>query len=256
MIKSMVKYGVIPVGGKGVRLRNIIGNMPKVLTKFEDVEILTYPLLSLIKTGTKKVILITTDYTHENINKFVMKFMEKYKIKDVQFKVINAKKSGTAKATYYISNQVKTPFFYTNGDIIFYPEILQRIYQEFISNDKLIAVVTGSKENIAPTHPHFLMNEEGYLTEVQIYPDINPSTLCSMETAIFSHEIFDYLKMLPQKSLTMESLNLALKDGKFVKVLVNEGFWYHLATPQDIAKYNDHINEIKRIQNSLGVKLG
>ena len=167
-----IKYGIIPVGGKGARLKNIIGNNPKVLTKFEGIEILTYPLLSLVKIGLSKLILITTDYTHKNIREFVSKFNEKYELTDVQIDVVNANKKGTAKATYYVIHQIKTPFFYTNGDIIFHPQILQDIYKEFISDSELIAVVTGSIEDIAPTHPHFVINKEGYLKEVQIYPNI------------------------------------------------------------------------------------
>ena len=252
----MIMNSVIPVGGRGSRLKIIIGSMPKVLTKFGGVEILIYPLLSLIRVGlVDKLVLITTDCNHNHIKKFISKFKKKYEITNVYINIINASKSGTAKATYYISHQIKNPFFYTNGDIIFYPDILRRIYQEFVSYDKLIGVVTGSKEDIAPTHPHFIMNKEGYLKEVQIYPNIKSSALCSLETAIFSPEIFNYLKMLPENSMTMEALNLALNDGRYVKVLVYDRFWYHLATPKDMEKYYDHIKEIREIQNALGVRV-
>jgi len=252
---EQVIYGVIPVGGRGTRLRNIIGDVPKVLTRFEGIEILTYSLLSLTKIGLNQLILITTDHTHKDIIKFVKEFKNNYEIRDIQINVINANKKGTAKATHYVSHQIKTPFFYTNGDIIFYPQILQEIYKEFISNNNLIAVVTGSTKDVAPTHPHFVINKDCYLTEVCIYPDIKSSTLCSMETAIFSPEIFNYLEILPENSMTMEALNLALNDGKYVYVKVYNNFWYHLAEPADIGEYQRCLQEIRRIQSILEVKI-
>lgn len=54
----------------------------------------------------------------------------------------------------------------------------------------------------------------------------------------------------------MEALNLALNDGKSIKVLIYDKFWYHLAIPKDLERYHDYIKEIRKIQFILGVKGG
>lgn len=77
-----------------------------------------------------------------------------------------------------------------------------------------------------------------------------------METAIFSPQILGYLEALPESSMTMEALNLALNDGKSIKVLIYDKFWYHLAIPKDLERYHDYIKEIRKIQFILGVKGG
>lgn len=251
-----IKYGVIPVGGRGSRLKNIIGDSPKVLTKFEGIEILTYPLLSFIKVEINNLLLISSIFTHKQVKDFADEFKIGYKtFENISIEVINANKKGTAKATLFIENRVPTPFFYTNGDIIFPPEILYNVCKEFLSEEEnTIAVVVGSNKNIAPTHPHFIVSDRGYLEKVETYPKISPNSLCSLETAIFSPDIFRYLKMLPQESMTMEALNLALRENKVIKVFVYDGFWYHLATSGDIKKYNRHIQKIRQIQSTLGVE--
>jgi NDP-sugar pyrophosphorylase family protein len=107
-----IKYGVIPVGGRGSRLKNIIGDTPKVLTKFEGIEILTYPLLSFIKVGINNILLKSSIFTHKQVKDFADEFKNRYKtFENISIEVINANKKGTAKATLFIENRVPTPFF-------------------------------------------------------------------------------------------------------------------------------------------------
>lgn len=248
--------GVIPVGGEGRRLKAFIRNKVKVLIEVDGVEILTYPLMSLIQVGCKKIFLISSDYTHDEIQCFIRgKFSDLYSslTKNINIEIINARAKGTAKALYHLKRYINEPFYYTNCNIVFFPSLLFNL-SNIHSKGNFIATVGCSKEAIAPTHPHFLCSSDCFLTSAEIYPDISSPSLCSLETGIFEPEIFDYLKKLYNTAMVMEALNLIIKSNFKAKVFMYNNYWYHLAEPKDLELWKSHSDKLGKVRNILGIK--
>jgi NDP-sugar pyrophosphorylase family protein len=243
------EIGVIPVGGQGVRLkRDMPLRQPKVLLMLDGVEILNYSLLSLKYAGCKKIFCITSDPTHQEIEKFI--FDSEI---GIDIEVLNANARGTAKALYYLNSHIHECFYYTNGDIIFNPDILLNLCKLHESN-RLIATVCGSPYDLAPTHPHFICDNSGLLLNVETWPEISYGSLCSLETGIFEPYIFEYLHQLNDTAMTMEALNLAICNNSKAACMTDTGFWYHLAEGADIQKFQQHKIEIGMIEKVLNMK--
>ncbi|HXQ73986.1 MAG TPA: NTP transferase domain-containing protein [Pyrinomonadaceae bacterium] len=248
MSSQSITVGVVPVGGKGTRLsKHNPSHTPKVLYKLEGVEILCYSLLSLKYAGCKQVICLTSDATHHDVEKFLIT-----SALGIDLRAVNAQAEGTAGALAFLGT-VSDDFYYTNGDIIFHPAILLELLNRHQSGDH-IATVSASPSNVAPTHPHFTCDDHSGLKQVQLWPNTSPNSLCSLETAVFRPDIFDYLQQLSGGALTMEALALARKDGAEVSVLRTNRPWYHLAEPSDLEKFIEFKKALVVIEQLLGIK--
>jgi len=261
----MVSIGVIPVGGRGRRLRDVLKGTPKVLFKVYGREILVYPLLSLIASGCRTIYLITTGLVHNKIKSFIEEvFVEKYINKNyIDINVINVNAEGTAWALYSIKDYLDEPFIYTNGNIIFDPSYLLRLRIQFYAEKRVKGVLLVSDFIVAPTHPFISMKEnvEDILIPGKLNSQDRLSTeenrYNSLETYILSPELIEYIKRVPKNAMTMEALKEAIKEGHLVKAIKYTGFWYHLAEPNDVKLLSKPIIKRKIIQYAkiIGLKL-
>lgn len=251
----LINVAVLPVGGQGLRLRSITGTRPKVLTKLDGIEILAYPLLALVRLGVSRIYLVTADSNHAAIEQYVRGSVISIVIpRSVVIHVVNACAQATAKATLFVRHFVSEPFFYLNGDVIAPTELLTNILGVFNSTSPNIAAVAASPHDVAPTHPHFVIDRHQRLLQVQLSGGISPGSLCSMETAIFTPQIFDYLASVAESAMTMEALSGAIQAGSQARVCVHPGFWYHLAVPSDLALYAQRSNDVLAIARQLGLR--
>lgn len=74
---------VVLCGGKGTRLKKLNGNIPKLLTKFNDKTFLEI-LVDFLKKFNVDEILLLTGYGHEQIQKEIVKFMTIFNIEAIK----------------------------------------------------------------------------------------------------------------------------------------------------------------------------
>lgn len=244
------EVAVIPVGGRGSRFGTPHGARyhSKLFFQICDLEILAYPILSLRHCGCRTILLVTSDVTHGEVASYIGEFQSLFF--PVTFQILNANARGTARALLAAMPFIEGAFYYTNGDIIFAPSLLDDLARTHDPRSS-IATLAGSPLDLAPTHPHFICASMGALGAVEIYPSASPNSYCSMETCLFEPTIFRYLERLSSTAMTMEALTPALQEANGAFVLRYMDFWFHLAEPSDIVKADQHSTQIREIRKIL-----
>jgi len=104
---------VIICGGKGIRLKSLIGNKPKALVKFQSKENLKNQIDTLKANGVKDFLFLVNNYEYE-IRRFLKKnYKEKFIIKkDINY-------FGTGGSLYGAKNKLKNKFLIVYSDLFF-----------------------------------------------------------------------------------------------------------------------------------------
>jgi D-glycero-D-manno-heptose 1,7-bisphosphate phosphatase len=138
----MFHIGVVLVGGKGTRLKNLTKNQAKPLLQINEKPFLDYLLYYICSYKFKKIYLICS-YKHTN-------FFDRYhnkKILGVKVICINeSTPKGTAGALYCLKTKIKNNFFLFNGDS-FFPIDLDNFYNFSMKQDKIISIACSKNKN-------------------------------------------------------------------------------------------------------------
>ena len=109
------KDAVILAGGKGNRLKKILGSYPKSLAKFNNKFLINYIINFLAKHDINRIFILTghkSFFIHRHLNNKFKNFVE---IKCIKEKKI----MGTGGALYNLKNKKINDFYLLNGDTIF-----------------------------------------------------------------------------------------------------------------------------------------
>ena len=107
---------VIPMGGKGTRLKEISGDTPKALFPINGKSTIERCCEQLIKNGIRKIF-ITLAYNNKICSEIIKKLEEKYSISIKQY--IENEPMGECGALWEIKNELTEKIFFINGDLIF-----------------------------------------------------------------------------------------------------------------------------------------
>lgn len=134
--------GVILVGGKGSRLKNLTKNQAKPLLPINRKPFLDYLIYYISQYNFDKIFLLCS-FKQQN-------FFKKYhnrKILGVQIICIKEKKPlGTGGALFNLKNRIKKDFFLFNGDS-FFPINLDLFYKFSIKEQKIISIACKKNTN-------------------------------------------------------------------------------------------------------------
>jgi len=134
--------GVVLVGGKGTRLKELTKKTAKPLINIGRKPFLDHLLYDICKYNFKTLYLICS-YKHQD---FFRKYHKK-KILSVEIRCILEKKPrGTAGALFAIKKYVKRNFFLFNGDS-FFPIDLEKFYSFAKKQNKTISIACSSNKN-------------------------------------------------------------------------------------------------------------
>lgn len=138
----MPYIGVILVGGRGSRLKEITKNTPKPLIKIDQKPFLDFLIYQICKYKFKKIYLVCS-YKY---NLFKNRYHNKY-ILGVKIECIYEKnRKGTAGALFYVKNKIDSDFFLFNGDSYF-PIDLDNFYNFSIKQKKIISIACAQNKN-------------------------------------------------------------------------------------------------------------
>lgn len=127
--------GVILVGGKGSRLKNLTQKQAKPLLMIGDKPFLDYLLYYISSFNFDKIYLLCS-YKHKNF----FKRYHKKKILGVSIFCVKEKKPmGTAGALYFLKKKIKKDFFLFNGDS-FFPINLDLFYKFAKKENQIISM--------------------------------------------------------------------------------------------------------------------
>jgi len=133
--------GVILVGGKGKRLKNLTRNTAKPLILINDKPFLDYLLYYICQHRFDRIYLVCSFKSNDFFKKYDQKYIFGVKIICIKEK----KPNGTAGALLEIKDIVKKDFFLFNGDS-FFPIDLENFYK-FSKKSKKIINIAFTKNN-------------------------------------------------------------------------------------------------------------
>jgi 2-aminoethylphosphonate-pyruvate transaminase len=128
-----IKTAIILAAGKGTRLRSVTGDeFPKPLTPLNDQPIIEYSIHALRKVGVQKI-LIGCGYMIESFRYLEEKFEEVRIVENPHY---------STRASIYtfliFESLVKEPFYLLEADILYDPEILEKINFSDDSQNKIV----------------------------------------------------------------------------------------------------------------------
>jgi NDP-sugar pyrophosphorylase family protein len=236
---------IIPVGGKGSRMtKSLEERIQKCLIPVQGNPILYYVIEAFRRKGCRRIYLLA-NHLSEQIHDFVA---SDYKgiFSSVNVEIIDVNSRGTAEALFTVKNKIKSPFFYSNGDLAFKTGLIDMLLNDYMHD--VIATMAFSRSHLASTHPYCTastMNGGLFLSSLEFPTQDRPHSFefCSMETMILSSEIFDFLPSVPNGML-MRAVDLAHRKGSKARVTLYEDEWMHLETDADLvaAEAADFLN--------------
>lgn len=160
-----MKQVVILAGGKGTRLRDRLGSLPKPLIDICGIPLLERQIILLKKYGFEKI-LILVSYQAEIIVEFC-RSKGNWGI-DIQC-IPDGKPQGTAGAVLNLFDQLENEFLLMYGDTMLDVDLLR--FHEYHSLDKTVAATLFLHPNDHPQDSDLVeVNNMGYITNFYPYP--------------------------------------------------------------------------------------
>jgi len=248
---------VIAAGGKSERLAKYFEsiNFRNTKTLFpikQGKPTLWYLIEAAIENGYKRIFVLVSFYSRE-IEYFVNKFYKNSNIVVVPGGE-QGRKIGVTKVLSFIEGELSRPFIYSDGDIFFEPDLLNKLSNCKLA-DKVLMDCVISPEDIASTHSQFII-KNGILTEINVRCEgsINESknAFCSLGLMIISDKIF---KQIPEYK-NIGDLDLVVKkifeiDPQGVGFYAYKDEWLSIHKKDDIDKiergeYNNLFSSLKK----------
>lgn len=247
---------VIAVGGKGERLsgyfQDISFNNTKALFPIDGKPLLKYLIDAALSNGYKKIFLLASFYEKE-IKKFVSQF---YNGKNVS--VIaggeEGKSGGVIKVLSLIEHELKSPFVYSDGDILFNPNLLG-ILSEVKLIDKILFKCVVSKYDAASTHSQFIIHDSK-LSKINVrYNDSIDAFndgYCSLGLMVINNEIFNFIPEYKDLNDLDQVIYKIFKiNSDRVNFQIYEGDWFSVHRREDIdivknGYYNNLLSSFKK----------
>jgi NDP-sugar pyrophosphorylase family protein len=244
----IIDTGVIIAGGKGTRMGDYCENTQKCLLKIRNKPILQYVIESFKICNIGKIYILT-GHLHEQIDEFAGKLIDHH----LEITTVNTGTIGTARSLSRLKGEIRNPFVYSNGDIIYPISLLRDLLNSYNKLRKrkaeLMGIITFSTKNIALTHPHGII-KNGTVKKLIIASKHNPIYLglCSMELMLLSSDVFHYTDRAERNQMLGSALELAIEEGRKILSYVYKGPWFHLQVPEDFVQADklSFINEYSR----------
>ncbi|QWE25003.1 HAD-IIIA family hydrolase [Polynucleobacter sp. AP-Elch-400A-B2] len=160
-----MKQAVILAGGKGTRLQERLGGLPKPLVDVAGVPLLERQIGAIQKYGYTNL-LILVNYQAE----FIERFFQQEKFKSLNISIIDdGEPLGTAGATLKILNQLQGQVLIVYGDTIFDIDLSR--FESYHQRDLNIAATLFLHPNDHPADSDLVqLDQSGYITQFHAYP--------------------------------------------------------------------------------------
>ncbi len=250
---EMISTFVVAAGGNGKRIhsyfKSIGFNNSKVLFQINRKPLIKYLLDMALILHFEKIFILTSFYEKEITN-----FINKNYKSNRNIKLIYGNKKGKIKGVPYmislLKKELKEPFIYSDGNIIYDIRLLKRISTGNILKKSIINIIISDKD-LAPTHLRVFLSQNK-ISEVEIRYDDNfnknynfrlsnlNKSFCSIGLMVISNSIFNSLPELKKmgdfdfviKYLFRKS-NEEFNPIDFTKY---KGKWFCLHNKEDIDK--------------------
>jgi histidinol-phosphate phosphatase family protein len=173
-----MKQAVILAGGKGTRLRERLGDLPKPLVDVAGVPLLERQINSLRQYGYKNLIVLV-NYQAQ----YIEQFCKQAKFQDLNISIIDdGEPLGTAGATLKILDQLEDQVLVVYGDTMF--DIDLNRFELFHNQDPNIAATLFLHPNDHPADSDLVqLDQSGYISQFHPYPHPKDALLPNLVNA-------------------------------------------------------------------------
>ncbi|MBI3573110.1 MAG: hypothetical protein HY092_02840 [Candidatus Kerfeldbacteria bacterium] len=234
---------VIAAGGRGSRIANHFNKIhfrgSKVLFPIADKPFIGYLIDLALALKFRRVFLLTSHFEAD-----IRRYMNTYYLGSKKVIVVyggrKGRKFGVPYLLYSIRKSLKTPFIYTDGNILFAPELLRRMQSGRLGKNSIALAV--SKRDYAPTHSRVTI-ADGEIKDIYVRLSkrkINRSSrqavdYFSMGVMAIHPKVFslchDFAHKLDLDNVIKE---LYLRDSELIKPVNYKKDWLAIHLRQDL----------------------
>lgn len=238
---------VTAVGGKGGRLSDYFKavnfNNTKTVWPINGQPLLKYLIDAAFSVGLKRIFFLASFYEKE-VREFADKFYKNQNVIVVSGGDEGGKE-GVNRVLSFIKDQLKEPFIYSDGDILFDRKLLEDLSDISKTKDFLVKCVVSPKDR-ALTHSKFVINN-GCISQIDLRYANSPKEsvekrgcYCSLGLMVINNNVFNFMPQYKDmKDLDMLVKELFCKNRDSIDYKIYEGDWFSIHTKADIDKINN-----------------
>ena len=248
------RKGIILAGGKGTRLSPLTDSVSKQLMPVYDKPMIYYPLTTLMLTGIKEILVITSERDVDNF-KYLLKDGSQWGL-EIKYK-IQPEPKGLAHAILISEDFIKDhPILLILGDNLFYgSEVIKKLKS---ASTKGGASVFAYRVNDPSSYGIVEFDQSNKVSSIEEKPK-NPKSKFAITGAYFyDSEVIKYCKKLnysKRGELEITALNKLYLEKELlnVEVLSRGCAWFDTGTFDSLHEAGSYVRTIEKRQ---GLKIG
>jgi histidinol-phosphate phosphatase family protein len=230
-----MKQAVILAGGKGTRLRERLGDLPKPLIDVDGVPLLERQLLILEKYNYLNIIILV------NYNAiYIEEFCKDEKFKNLNIKIIDdGSPLGTAGATLKILNLINNVFLVVYGDTLFNIDLLRFEHHHEKCLDAAATLFLHPNDH--PFDSDLVeINEEGYIINFHPYPHNKNNWYRNLVNAalylVEKNKIYKYNELISEGDFVKDFFPILISNGEKLAGYISPEYIKDIGTPARLDK--------------------
>jgi len=220
--------------GEGTRLRPLTSNIPKPVLMVAGKPLISHSIKGLASAGVREFYIVV-GWKSNRVKQFLLD-----EFADLEIHFLEQKhRLGTAHAIGLAEKVLEEPFICLNGDVIVYPEEIQKMIALFREgNDQILGAVRVDD----PGRYGVIETEGRRLKRIIEKPEHPVSNLINAGIMILTPEVFDFINKTPRSSRgefeITDTLNMLAQERE---VLIHEikSRWLDIAWPWDLLDANE-----------------
>ncbi|MHC3438977.1 bifunctional sugar-1-phosphate nucleotidylyltransferase/acetyltransferase [Natrialbaceae archaeon A-gly3] len=218
---------VILAAGEGTRIRPLSADLPKPMLPVADRPLVAHTVDAAVDAGADEVVLVV-GYEAKTVREY---FGETYRGTPVSY-AVQDEQAGTAHAVNAASDHLEGPFAVLNGDNLYDPEAIARLFEE------APAICAMDVED--PRNYGVLSTEDGAVTGIVEKPDDPPTNLANAGAYTFPAEAREWLEVPASERGEHEITDVVAKViDRYTVTPVAVSRWMDVGRPWELLEANE-----------------
>ncbi|VVB76007.1 UTP--glucose-1-phosphate uridylyltransferase AglF [Candidatus Tiddalikarchaeum anstoanum] len=255
--------GIIPAAGSGTRMYPFTKANPKELFPIERRAVIDHVIESLHKyMGVDKILIIVGSHKGAIIDHVGSGGKDDSNDLSIAY-LFQEERLGLAHAIYQAKNWISEDFIVHAGDSFIHPKDELKDAVNIQRKEKPFATILVTELEDPTHHGIVKVDNKNYLVDTFEKPTLEQAKsykvgnkyLALTAIYIFSPEIFSYIEKTPKgvkdEYQITDSIKLALKDGKKIRVVKIKGEYIDIGNWESVEKANEFFRNLKKEEKDV-----